>query len=164
MMNILNEHAHGAGSATANRHGVGYAEELWQGPRSEYPYRSEEVDPWYVPPLYRVEGKGVLWYNGVVTGFLFKPIASLREIVDRTLHSLGLLDTPFIGVQVRSSTPRHRSACWPIASMVTVQNITAGEEGRCLRSDAAVPRPRSVRRVCAQNGAQVRHTHRLHRQ
>ena len=65
-----------------------------------YPHRIEEVDPWYVLPVYRVEGKGVLWYTSMVTGFLFKPIQPLRKAVHAVLESLSLLEQPFIGVQV----------------------------------------------------------------
>lgn len=66
-----------------------------------YPQRVPEVDPDFVLPVYQAEGKGVFWYNSVITGYLFRLTPALSRRVEEEVHLLGLVHVPFIGVQVR---------------------------------------------------------------
>jgi len=71
-----------------------------QGRGGVYPERLQEVDPDFVLPLYRAEGKGIFWYNSVVTGYMFRLLPLIAQQVQDQLHSLGLANTSFVGVQV----------------------------------------------------------------
>ena len=72
-----------------------------EGRGGMYPDRMQEVDADFVLPIYQAEGKGIFWYNSVVTGYMFRLLPELEGQVSEELEYLGLKDTPFIGVQIR---------------------------------------------------------------
>jgi hypothetical protein len=61
----------------------------------------QEVDPDFVLPLYKAEGKGVFWYNSIFTGYVFRLTLTLAARVDEEMQHLGLTSSPFVGVQIR---------------------------------------------------------------
>ena len=65
-----------------------------------YPERIPEVDPDFVLPVYKAQGKGVFWYNSVITGYMFRLVPALAERVELEMARLGLVDVPFVGAQV----------------------------------------------------------------
>ena len=37
-----------------------------------YPERIPEVDPDFVLPIYKAQGKGIFWYNSVIMGYIVR--------------------------------------------------------------------------------------------
>jgi hypothetical protein len=72
-----------------------------QGRGGVYPERMQEVDPDFVLPLYKAEGKGMFWYNSIFTGYVFRLVLTLAARVDEEMQHLGLASSPFVGVHIR---------------------------------------------------------------
>ena len=66
-----------------------------------YPERQQEVDPAFVLPVYEAEGRGVFWYNSVVTGYALRLQPVVAAHVQRVASRLGLARQRYIGVQIR---------------------------------------------------------------
>jgi len=60
-----------------------------QGRGGVYPERMQEIDPDFVLPLYKAEGKGVFWYNSIFTGYVFRLAEPLAARVDEEMQHLG---------------------------------------------------------------------------
>jgi hypothetical protein len=71
-----------------------------EGRGGVYPERIPETDPDFVLPLYKTEGKGVFWYNSVITGYVFRLVPEMSERVQEEIRHLGLDKASYVGVQV----------------------------------------------------------------
>jgi hypothetical protein len=84
-----------------------------------YPERIPEVDPDFVLPLYKAEGKGVFWYNSVMTGLVFRLLPAMSERVEEEIRHLGLHKASYIGVQVCACMSVRERACLSRRSICT---------------------------------------------
>jgi hypothetical protein len=80
-------------------HGV-HEQMAGRGRGGVYHERMPEIDPDFVLPVYKGQGKGVFWYNSIFTGYMFRLLPAVEEHVEREIAHLGLAEAPFVGVQV----------------------------------------------------------------